>query len=62
MEVAGCILAVIGCISGLIGEILMLKLAYRRGFGWLLCCLLLAPCVGLHCWRLISNLRRDHLP
>lgn len=46
MVVAGYILAVIGSIACLIGEILMLKLAYRRGFGWLLCCLMLGPL----CW------------
>ena len=46
MVVAGYILAIIGCIVCLIGELLMLRLAYRRGFGWLLGCLLLAP----FCW------------
>src|SRR5258706_1336250 len=46
MVVAGYIFAIIGCIVCLIGEVLMLRLAYRRGFGWLLACLLLAPL----CW------------
>jgi len=46
MVVAGYILAVIGCIASLLGEVLMLKLAYKRGFGWLLACLLIAPV----CW------------
>ena len=46
MVIAGYILSIIGCITCLIGQILMLKLAYRRGFGWLLGCLLLAPL----CW------------
>ena len=46
MVAAGYILVVVGCIVCLIGEIRMLALAYRRGFGWLLCCLLLAPL----CW------------
>lgn len=46
MVVAGYILAAIGSIACLIGEILMLRLAYRRGFAWLLGCLLLAP----FCW------------
>lgn len=46
MVVAEYILAVIGIIACLLGEIRMLALAYRRGFGWLLSCLLLAPL----CW------------
>jgi len=46
MVVAGYILAVSGLIACLFGEIRMLALAYRRGFGWLLSCLLLAPL----CW------------
>ncbi len=46
MVVAGYILAVVGCIACLIGEIRMLALAYRRGFLWLLSCLLLATL----CW------------
>ena len=46
MVVAGYILASIGSIVCLIGQILMLTLAYRRGLGWLLGCLLLAPL----CW------------
>jgi len=49
MVVAGYILAVIGCIACLIGQILMLKIAYRRGFIWLLGCLLLAPL----CWLVL---------
>ena len=46
MVAAGYILVVLGCIACLIGEIRMLALAYRRGFLWLLSCLLLAPL----CW------------
>ena len=46
MVIAGYILAVVGSIACLVGEILMLTLAYKRGFGWLLGCLLLAPL----CW------------
>jgi len=46
MVVAGYILAVSGIIACLFGESRMLALAYRRGFGWLLSCLLLAPL----CW------------
>jgi hypothetical protein len=46
MIVAGYILAVIGCLACFLGELRMLALAYRRGFGWLLACLLLAPL----CW------------
>jgi hypothetical protein len=46
MIVAGYILAVIGSIACFLGELRMLVLAYRRGFGWLLFCLLLAPL----CW------------
>jgi len=49
MVVAGYILAVVGFIICLIGEIRMLAIAYRRGFGWLLLCLLLAPL----CWFLL---------
>jgi hypothetical protein len=46
MQVAGYILVIIGVITCLIGEIRMLVLAYRRGFIWLLSCLLCAP----FCW------------
>jgi hypothetical protein len=46
MVVAGYILAFIGVIACVVGEIRMLALAYRRGFAWLLGCLLLAPL----CW------------
>jgi hypothetical protein len=46
MEMAGYILVIIGAIVCLIGEIQMLAIAYRRGFGWLLFCLFLAPL----CW------------
>lgn len=49
MVVAGYILAVIGVIACLLGEIRMLAIAYRRGFGWLLICLLLAPL----CWLVL---------
>ena len=43
MIVAGYILAVIGCIAALVGELLMLTVAYKRGLGWFLGCLFLAP-------------------
>ena len=46
MVAAGYILVVIGCMACLTGQIRMLALVYRRGFGWLLSCLLLAPL----CW------------
>ena len=46
MIVAGYILTVIGCIACFLGELRMLAISYRRGFGWLLFCLLLAPL----CW------------
>ena len=46
MVVAGYIFIIIGTITCLIGEIRMLVLAYRRGFIWLLSCLLCAP----FCW------------
>jgi hypothetical protein len=46
MVVAGYILAIIGVIACLIGEIGMLVVAYRRGFLWLLGCLLFGP----FCW------------
>ena len=46
MIAAGYVLAVIGCIACFLGELRMLALAYRRGFAWLLACLLLAPL----CW------------
>jgi hypothetical protein len=46
MVVVGYILTVIGSIAFLFGQIRMLALAYRRGFGWLLGCVLLAPL----CW------------
>ena len=46
MKVAGYILVIIGIIACLLGEIRMLALAYRRGFIWLLACLLFAPL----CW------------
>jgi hypothetical protein len=49
MVVAGYILAVIGCIACFLGELRMLALAYRRGFIWLLGCLLLAPI----CWLVL---------
>jgi len=49
MIVAGYILAVIGCIACFLGELRMLAISYRRGFGWLLFCLLLAPL----CWLLL---------
>ena len=49
MIIAGYILAVIGCIACFIGELRMLAISYRRGFGWLLFCLLLAPL----CWLLL---------
>jgi hypothetical protein len=49
MIVAGYILAVLGFIACFIGELRMLAIAYRRGFGWLLGCLLLAPL----CWLLL---------
>jgi len=47
--VAGYILTVIGCIASFVGELKMLAISYRRGFGWLLFCLLLAPV----CWLLL---------
>lgn len=43
MIVAGYILAVVGCVAFFLGELRMLVLAYRRGIGWLLATLLLAP-------------------
>ena len=43
MVVAGYILVAIGSGAGLIGDILMLKLAYRRGIGWLMGFLTLGP-------------------
>ncbi len=56
MVVTGYFLAVIGFIACLVGEIRMLVLAYRRGFGWLLACLILAPL----CW--IALLMVDFKP
>ena len=49
MVVAGYIVATVGTIACLYGQIRMLALAYRRGFGWLLTCVLLAPL----CWLLL---------
>ncbi len=43
MVVVGSILFVMGWICGLIGEIQILILSRRRGFGWFLSCLILAP-------------------
>jgi hypothetical protein len=43
------ILAFIGCIACLIGELKLLAISYHRGFGWLLGCLLFAPL----CWLLL---------
>ena len=43
MEVAGSILAVIGCIVCLIGEIMLLTVAYKRGLGWFFGCMLFPP-------------------
>ena len=52
MVVAGYILALTGCIACLVGEIRLLALAYRRGFGWLLGCLVFAPL----CWLMLLAL------
>ena len=49
MVVAGYILAVLGFIACLAGEIKMLAISYRHGFGWLLACMLMAPL----CWLLL---------
>ncbi|HTB82472.1 MAG TPA: hypothetical protein VK742_02350 [Candidatus Sulfotelmatobacter sp.] len=49
MAVAGYILAVIGFIACLAGEIKMMAISYRYGFGWLLGCMLMGPL----CWLLL---------
>lgn len=46
MQTAGAVLFVIGCILAILGEFLLLKIAFRRGFGWLVACLVCAP----FCW------------
>jgi hypothetical protein len=49
MVVAGYILAIIGSLAAVYGQLRMLALAYRRVSGWLLTCVLLAPL----CWFLL---------
>ncbi|MEZ5383901.1 MAG: hypothetical protein R3F13_00145 [Prosthecobacter sp.] len=39
MNDIGLLLLVAGCIIGLVGQIMFLRVAYRLGFGWLLACL-----------------------
>jgi hypothetical protein len=46
MAITGYVLAIIGCIGALVGEVRVLALAYRRGFGWLLGLMLFGPL----CW------------
>ncbi len=53
MVTAGYILALIGCIACFVGEILMLRVAYRRGLGWFFFCLLLGPV----CWLALLALQ-----
>ena len=52
MIVGGYILLLVGCIACLVGEVLMLKFAYNRGFGWFLACLVLGPL----CWLALLGL------
>jgi len=54
MVFTGYVLFIIGSLVYFIGEIQMLKLAYRRGLGWFLSCLFLAPL----CW--FALLAADH--
>jgi hypothetical protein len=46
MIFVGYILVAVGSIACFFGQIRLLAIAYRRGFGWLLSCVLLAPL----CW------------
>lgn len=43
MEVAGAILAVIGCIGCLVGQVMLLTVAYKRGLGWFFGCMFFPP-------------------
>ncbi len=54
MVVTGYVLFIFGSLVCFIGETQMLKLAYRRGLGWFLSCLFLAPL----CW--FALLAADH--
>ena len=47
MVTTGYILVILGCIACLVGEILMLTIAYKRGLGWFLGSLVLAPIIWL---------------
>ena len=47
MITAGYILVIVGFVACLVGEVMMLTVAYKRGLGWFLACLLLAPLVWL---------------
>ena len=39
MIVIGYILLAVGCIAGLVGQVMLLTVAYRRSLGWFLACL-----------------------
>jgi hypothetical protein len=43
MVIAGYILAVVGCLVFLVGQVMLLKAAYKRGLGWFFGCLFCAP-------------------
>ena len=43
MVIAGYILAVVGSIVCLIGEIMLLVVAYKRGLGWFFGCMFFPP-------------------
>jgi hypothetical protein len=39
MSIMGYILLGVGCIAGLVGQVMLLTVAYRRSLGWFLACL-----------------------
>lgn len=43
MVIAGYILAIVGSIACLVGEVMLLAVAYKRGLGWFLGCMLFPP-------------------
>lgn len=47
MVIIGWIIVIAGCLAALVGELLMLKMAYRYGPLWFIACLLLAPLTWL---------------
>jgi hypothetical protein len=43
MVIFGSILAIVGCVGCLVGEVMLLASAYRRGLGWFFGCMFVPP-------------------